>query len=853
MGEKFLVTSELNGSELLRSLALRGRSSFAFRVVTPAELAETALIRCGRLPAGKRVSEKEQPFVIGGLMQRIPWFSRAFSFQDAVRLTDTLNAMRMRFASEEADSLRRALPRGEFADKNSALLEIHDLYTRWLEADGRMDHIGLIRYAAEQAAEMKAEFLIPDISALSPLEKALVDRVSGGKAVSVSLPELFGAEASGTLRMDSLTEAYGPVNEADRLIRDICDAGVPMDRCVVAVTDPSLYGQLFYDLAMEKGLPVAFGCGIPVSDSSPAALLSLWAQWHETGFHGVDTLQAMLFSDAFDRSALTELLNQGRTEAERKIPLRRLTELAGSMRLEPDARINRERIDAWEKTLSESSEDLWLAEPLRRFGQELGLPCDAFLRKYANIRKHPFGGPLDQAALEAMLDTLGLPRRFPGLISVEAMIPLALSQTVKADAAEPGKLLVTTVSGALSAQREHLYLLGLSADKFPGKPRENALMLDSDWALLPSPETAPTSRRLVEESLERMTALVRLANSLGEDVHVFWPDYDPAALKELIPSSFIYRLLDECPEITPRKEGFFPAVYSDAYAISRLYLEGGRVSPEAGPRDPWPENGPDPEKQEWSPTAIDGWFGCKRQFLYQHVLRLDVPEKDDPMVIISPPEAGNLAHYLMEILGRERPGEAEFHALAVRIFEDYLTARPPMDAWAAGREKDRFVRMMDSAWRRDPRRETVLIEEDLHSVHPCGLRLRGRPDRVEADGNGDHIIVDFKTGRRPLQAEEDPASCRQALIYIWMVQQQGLPVSRCEYRYLRLSRDIRCGAGPDIMARLEEDLRLFYHGLESGDFAPEDGYGNKKKTAECKYCPYQSICDRDRAEEEAQA
>ena len=120
MTERFLVTSDLNGTELLRSLALRGISTFAFRVVSAAELAETALIRCGRLPEGKRMRLSEQRFVTGALMQRAEYFARAFSFGDAVRLTDTLNSMRLRFAADEARGLREALPKGEFADKNAA-------------------------------------------------------------------------------------------------------------------------------------------------------------------------------------------------------------------------------------------------------------------------------------------------------------------------------------------------------------------------------------------------------------------------------------------------------------------------------------------------------------------------------------------------------------------------------------------------------------------------------------------------------------------------------------------------------------------------------------------------------------
>ena len=847
MKEKILVSSVLNGKELLCSLALRGKSFFAFRVLTPARLAETALIRCGKVPPGKRMRAQEQQFVTGELMRRVGYFSGVFSFRDAMDLADTLNAMRMRFVSEEAEGLRKTLPSGEFTDKNGALLEMYGLYTAWLAENDRYDDVCLIRYAAEQAAEMDAELITLEEFALSPLEAALVSRLSGGKARMLSLQEAYGA----SLRLDSLTRAYGAVNEADRMIRDIRGSGIPLDRCTVAVTEPAVYAQLFYDLYMEKGIPVAFGCGIPVSNTRPAGLLDLWGKWNGTGFHGADALGDMLYSDTFDRSRLTKELNQNQTEEEGEVHLPDLVPLAGRMRLGTDEQVNAARIDAWEKTLSESAEERKQVKALRLLGRELALPCDDFLKKYTCIREYPAGKDLDTKARAAILKVLGSAERYPGLMATEDMIPLALGQTVCMESAQEGKLFVTSVTGALSVQREHLFILGLSADKFPGKPRENALMLDSDWELLPCPETAPTSGNRVRENRDRLELLIRLAASLNIGVHAYWPDYDPAQMKELIPSSAVYRLLDACPDVKEEKEGFFPAVYSDSYAAGRLYLEGGRITPEKGsPPEEKREKAGRKAKREWSPTAIDTWFGCKRRFQYRYLLGLDAAEPDDPMVIAPANAVGNMAHHLMEILAADKPDAAEFHDMASAMFDDFLTARPPMDEAAAEREKDRFVQMMDAAWKQDPK-HGGLSEREIHSRLRCGLLLKGRPDRVEDAGDGGYIVVDFKTGSTPEHVPDDPQTCRQVLIYAWMLQQEGKRIVSCEYRYLRLSRTVKCGTGPEIMGKLEEDLERFYNGLEAGDFAAEDGYGNPLKKNGCRYCPYAGICEMDKKREEA--
>lgn len=159
MTERILISSMINGTELLRSLALRQENSFAFRVLSPAALAETALIRCGMLPKEKRLRLDEQRVIIGGLMQQAgSYFAGVFSFQDAANLTDALNEIRLRVIENEAMVLHDRLLLGEFKDKNTALLEIYDQYTDLLRKESRLDDIGLIRFALSQAAGMPLSF-----------------------------------------------------------------------------------------------------------------------------------------------------------------------------------------------------------------------------------------------------------------------------------------------------------------------------------------------------------------------------------------------------------------------------------------------------------------------------------------------------------------------------------------------------------------------------------------------------------------------------------------------------------------------------------------------------------------------
>ena len=851
MRETILVASTLNASELMRSMALRRKNLFAFRVMSPSKLAETALIRCGKLPTQRRIQPDEQSFLLYRIMLDVSdFFAGISSLQDANNLTNAINGMRLRFEADEAGGLHRALPQGEFPDKNNALLDVYDRYIAKLQQDGLMDDIGLIRCALADAEALDAELVLLREFPPAPLEQALVSHLSGGRFRTVSLQELLGLPSSRDIRVDSLTEAYGAVNEVDQLIRDLYEGQQPLDRCVVAVTAPATYGQFFFELAAERGIPISLNIGVPIVNTLPAGLLALWARWCGAGFFGTDALQAMVFSDTFDRTQLMNLLNEGRNEDEGPVSQRQLIKMAGSLRLGLDPEVNRKRVEAWRETLSDSSEELKLADPLQRLGQELALPCSAFLKKYAFKRLDSVGGPLDQSALRTIVSILDLDRRFPGIAQMDDLIALALSQTVGTEQALPGHLAVTTIDGALSIQRDHLYVLGLSADLFPGKPAENALVLDNDWDLLPDPETAPTSRNRVKQARDRLTLLLHLAADLGNDVHLYWSGYDLAGLKELNPSSAVYDIHRQFPRLVPQTAGYFPAVYSDAYGAGRLYLDGREFTPAKQPEENTPCAVGNVGEREWSPSAIDTWFTCKRRFLYQYILRLDAEEADDPLVVIPPKEAGDLAHHLMEELAELRPDREAFSRMSADMFDAYLTARPPMDPFAAEREKQRFVRMMDAAWAHDPGRRTLLAEETMHSSHPAGLRLYGRPDRVEIDEDGSGIVVDFKTGSKVMQQPEDPSTCRQTLIYAWMLQQQGIPVSRCEYRYLRFSKDVPCSADAAMMGKLQEELTLFCRGLQQGDFAMETGYGEACVKDSCEHCPYSAVCALDKTPEE---
>ena len=151
---------------------------------------------------------------------------------------------------------------------------------------------------------MDSESLILEEYPLNPLETALISKLSGGQFSSVSIHQLYSAPTAKAMTA-CFWNCYGAPNEMETILADIY-SGKKLDQCTVAVTDPQVYGQLFFDYALIYNLPVTFGCGIPVTNSNPARLLMLYYRWLTSGFFGVDALKEMLSSEAFSLAAQGE-------------------------------------------------------------------------------------------------------------------------------------------------------------------------------------------------------------------------------------------------------------------------------------------------------------------------------------------------------------------------------------------------------------------------------------------------------------------------------------------------------------------------------------------------------------------
>ncbi len=830
MKETVIFAPGANNTELTRSLARFGKSTIGMRIFSATELAHFALMRSGTPLCENLLTPRQEAAVIDAFIREIPYFAAA-SFADSEKIAAALSSLRHLIAQNEAETIKTKLSQGEFPEKNTSLIAVYERYLAVLESENMTDSIGLIRHAAKTAKPLSIHFVTLKEFPLSPLEMHLADVLAPHKC-EMSLAELF-EKPKKEIHIQSYKEAYGSANEIESVFEYIAKENIPFDACTVAVAGDESYLRLLYDAAMLYNIPVTFGCGLPILYANPAILLKLFHLWNTRGYNGKDALGELIYSNAFDRKKFCTAL--GITEPR---DLHKLIEIAGNLRLGWNAGDNIRRIDDYKSTPDAVTV---LFDALDKFAHLLSLGVSKMIENFSVIREG-FSGRIDRSALSVICDALESYLHFSSSTSPEQMIPEILKKNICAENSRDGALFVTGIRGALSAVRENLFVVGLSASHFPGAPKENYLMLDSDYLLLADEKTAPTSNSRIAKNKEVLGDALALAAALNVNAHLSYASYLVADLKVENPSSVLFEIFKkQTGENATMQDfydvlghiGYFDQKISDTRHIGKAFTDGYDISFSAPSLPFAPVSADD---LALSPTAIDDFFNCPFHFYLTKILGVREQETDDPFQVISGRDVGTLVHNLMEEQAKTNAGHDDFLKKAEAAFDEFLMSRPPIHKDSAKNEKANFMRIMENAYELDPHNEVLATEEEVAVKHPSGILLHGIPDRVEKAKDGTYLIADYKSAVYISHKPNDIDTCLQVVIYAYLMEQKGIKISRCEYRYLRDKKIIPCIYDDAMKDKLSQKLTELKKALSDGVFEPAEN------TDACRYCKLKSLC-----------
>ena len=840
MKERILLAPYVSGTELMRTLAAYGQPTFGLRIMGEAELAQWALMKCGKAYDREIVDTGKAQTLLYRIIKDAPYFENA-SFSDAVNMLATLTKLREMITQNEQQIMQSYLSGGEFPGANKALFSVYEKYLSSLDTQGLSDTVGFLRYAYENAEPLDTEIMLLEQYPASALANSLADKLSGGRAETVTLQGLFGLEDDKKAEC-RVVRSFGTMNEARDILDEIVKSGLPFDKCLVACADTSSLPLMMRELSEEYKIPMTFGCGMPINITSPARLLSLTASWLTEGKCGVDGLDSVIFANEFDTNKLIEDLSCTRKE------LHKAVSVAGNLRLSLDSEENAEKISALKETLDTDSDNYKALLLAKKLFDRLEKGIAAIIDSYAFIR--PACKVLDKAAVSSICSSLSACRDTDECLE---MLPAVMNSRVCSELSREGCLHITDISRASVSLRESIFAAGLTAASFPGAAKENYLICDKD--MLRFDDNADTSEKQISDKRKAFFELLALAGAAGCRVRLSYSGYDTAQLKENNPSSVLFEGLREQmgehskPEDFEKaieSKGYFAAGFSVTDKAAKAYSEGVDLEKTTAVR-------PDIPKERKTDITINvsdvGTFcACQKKFYYSSILGLKTPESDDPMSVIAANTLGSLFHNeLMEPYGKRRIAdeeysitEEEFIDEAYRVWDRFILSRPPIDKNKAIRQRNEFANMALNAYRFESKNKVMKAEEKHDFEHSKGFTVTGRFDRLEKLPSGAVVVADYKTGKSDGYKDNDPASCIQVLLYAFLLENDGEKVSMGEYRFVK-------GDAKKVSCSYSNDSRDFVIKLldEIGGCIENDSFAAAKRKGDCKYCEYKDICTKE--------
>jgi putative RecB family exonuclease len=244
-----------------------------------------------------------------------------------------------------------------------------------------------------------------------------------------------------------------------------------------------------------------------------------------------------------------------------------------------------------------------------------------------------------------------------------------------------------------------------------------------------------------------------------------------------------------------------------------------------------------------SPSRASDFMTCPLLYRFRVIDR--IPEPPTPATA-----RGTLVHAVLERLF-DRPAAERTPATAAELVEPEWARLREGDAglaelFAADDERSRFVADAQAALTgyfrlEDPRRlEPAQREWYVEADLPSGLRLRGYIDRMDASPAGDLRIVDYKTGKVPLEAYEASALFQMKFYALVLWKLRGVIPRVLQLMYL---------SGDGAVLRYspdEADLRATERKVDALwaaiSRARETGDWRPRPSRLCDFCRHKALC-----------
>lgn len=726
-----------------------------------------------------------------------------------------------------------------------------------VQSDGMPAELGaIVVHLPEEPTASEVEFatvldaaseimVVMGITGDAEVDSALVERFTSVEGVSSAFARsTTGNAARSATETPAIADRILHASDSDdevraivREVRTLLAGGAKAHRIAVLHPVAVPYARLMHDRLQAAGIR-ANGPGVrPLRDRAIAdSFLTLLAL-------DPDDLQRGAVFDWLGRAPIR--LGEGQTAVPRT-SWERLSREAGitggdwAGRLADHEARNQARLDAdrdnpeasdrsiafRERSIAETQElSTFIAELRHRLEEGRMATGWAMLGEWALALLHRYIGRSDamsrlpedeQRAATAIENTLGAIAELDGIGGAPTLAQLLEILEVDLDARKPrvGRfgegVFVGPISSAPSLDVDHVFVVGLAENLYPGRSGIDPLLPDTVRALTDG--NLKTSR----DRLRQQHRAILAAFTAGTHVTASFPRGDLRRGGERLPSRWLMptlRTLSDRPELeaTCWAEASSPLIHSVA-----SHWEGVARSDRPATAQEWrlrrlagheslqddavlddalavidARRGDEFTRFDGNlhgvaglldyaagealiaPTTLERYAGCPHAFFVERMLNVRPLETPEEIITIRPWDLGSIVHEVMDRLTTESddlPGFGEpwepahrerMRAIAEEVMDDFerrgLTGHPRL--WQREREQLRldFELILDLDDEAHAKRDSRIIASELpfgmHGRPAVRLKvaggtiaMRGSADRVDQTRDGTLLVTDFKTG-----------------------------------------------------------------------------------------------------------
>jgi ATP-dependent helicase/nuclease subunit B len=398
----------------------------------------------------------------------------------------------------------------------------------------------------------KLYYVVPNLE-LQFLEMSFLEKLTKGHCAELQLTK----DVNGGKNF-SLSKAYGESNEVHHIFKSIKNMGVPLDDMAVFYTDTNTYTQLLYDVSIGYEIPITFGDGINIKNSTSGRLFFKLTNWVRQGFFA---------------SCLYDIFLSGDFKIEdENITIGYLAKLLKNVgigwgrnryliSIDNEIEKNKQKITNCEVGYKDYYEKKQLNLQLLRNliktilayipeedeegtinFKNLTNGIASIIYEYSKNKNE-----IDLEAKKTIIDILKLcGTNCEPLINqndaIEFLEDSISGLRVHVSNPKSGHIHICSYTGGVYVHRKTNFLMGMDAGKFPGSGLEDPIVLDAERKKL-SPYL-PLREEEINNKSEKMN---RLLSSISGDIFVSYSCFDTTSNRTQYPSFImlkLYRLLE---------------------------------------------------------------------------------------------------------------------------------------------------------------------------------------------------------------------------------------------------------------------------------------------------------------------